>query len=244
MHLERRRAIIPFIPYIAVSALHVGLLLADYSSGGYGTKQLLLAMLVLAAVWATWRLRPRPRPAMTLLLIGLVASWVGDGAGLFFPGLPELPTMILFFGVAHLAYIALFWRAPGVAGVRRVPRWAIVYAVWWIATLAIVGPHAGGLFVPLALYGLVLGGTAALSTRFGALVASGGAFFLVSDTLIALREFMHMPAWIDQLVMPTYVLGQGLIVFGTILRFERSSHAGAAGESLGGSAPEPGRAGR
>ena len=92
-----------------------------------------------------------------------------------------------------------------------------MYAVWWVVTLAVVGPHAGALFIPLGVYGVVLGMTAAFSTRFGRRVAWGGAFFLVSDTFIALREFMGAPAWLgDLVIMPTYTLGQGLIVFGTV----------------------------
>ncbi|MCB1273551.1 MAG: lysoplasmalogenase [Leucobacter sp.] len=227
--LERRRAILPFVPYIAVSLLHVGLLIADHPLGGYATKQLLMAALALAAVWLTWRLRPWPRGAMALLLIALAASWVGDGAGLIFPGLPTLPVMILFFGIAHAAYIVLFWRAPGIRA-RRVPRWVLVYAGWWIVTLAIIGPHAGALLVPLAIYGVVLGGTAALSPRFGPISAWGGAFFLISDTLIAVREFLPAPDWIDQLIMPTYALGQGLIVFAAVgLLRRRSVEADEAG---------------
>lgn len=221
----------PFIPYIVVSVVHVVLGWMDHPLGGFATKQLLMATLALAALWATWRLRPWPRQAMTLLLIALASSWVGDGAGLLFPGLPTLPMMILFFGIAHLAYIALFWRAPGLAGVRRVPRWALAYAVWWVVAIAIIGPHAGALLVPLAIYGLVLGGTAALSTRIGPTVAWGGGFFLISDTLIALREFMAVPGWVDDWVMPTYVLGQGLIVFGLVASIRAGSRPGADGQA-------------
>ncbi|MBN9612149.1 MAG: lysoplasmalogenase, partial [Actinobacteria bacterium] len=206
----RAKALIPFIPYIVVSVVHVVLGLFDLPGRGFETKQLLMAALALAAVWAAWSIRPWPRTAMILVLIAMAGSWIGDGAGLLFPALPTLPMMILFFGIAHIAYIVLFWRAPGASEVRGVPRWALVYIVWWIAALAIVGPHSGSLFIPLAIYGLVLGGTAALSTRFGPLVATGGAFFLLSDTLIAFQEFMDVPVWLDQLVMPTYELGQGL----------------------------------
>ena len=162
---------------------------------------------------------------MALMLVALTASWIGDGAGLFFAGLPTLPTMIAFFAIAHVAYIVLFWRAPGILAPKRVPWWALIYAVWWVVTLAVVGPHAGALFVPLAVYGVVLGLTAAFSTRFGRLVAWGGAFFLVSDTFIALKEFMEVPAWLgDLVIMPTYTLGQGLIVFGAValLRAQRA----------------------
>ncbi len=222
----RARSLIPFVPYIVVAITHIVLGLMDHPLGGFATKQLLTATLALAAVWALARVRPWPRSAMTLLLIGLAASWVGDGAGLLFPGLPTLPMMLLFFGVAHIAYITLFWRGPydrrtrmfevRASGIGLAPRWAWIYAVWWVVAISIIGPHSGSLFVPLAIYGVVLGGTAALSTRLGTVVAVGGAFFLVSDTLIAVREFMSVPSWVDELVMPTYELGQGLIVYGVV----------------------------
>lgn len=221
----RKGALIPFIPYIIVSVLHVVL---DHTGrpfglSSYSTKQLLIATLALGAIWSAASIRPWPKKAMILLLIAMLGSWIGDGAGLLFPGQPTLPTMILFFGIAHVAYILLFWRAPDMRDVRRVPWWALVYAAWWIVTILIVGPHAGGLFIPLAVYGLVLGGTAALSTRLGPLVATGGAFFLVSDTLIALREFLDVPSLLSDFVMPTYELGQGLIVFGIVAVLRRSA---------------------
>jgi len=212
-----RQALIPFLPYAVISLVHCVLIVFELPGSGFETKQLLMPALALAAVWSMRRVRPWPRGGMVLVFVALTASWIGDGAGLFFASLPTLPTMIGFFAIAHLAYIALFWRAPGIASPKRVPWWALGYAVWWIVTLVVVGPHAGALFVPLGVYGVVLGMTAALSIRFGRLVAWGGAFFLVSDTFIALKEFMALPSWLgDLVIMPTYTLGQGLIVFGTM----------------------------
>lgn len=224
--LERRQLLISFLPYAAISVVHCVLVIFGLPGSGFETKQLLMPALALAAVWSMWRVRPWPRSAMVLVLIALAASWIGDGAGLFLPSLPTLPTMIGFFAIAHLSYIALFWRAPGISMPKRVPWWALVYVAWWIATLAIVGPYAGSLFVPLAVYGVVLGMTAAFSTRFGRLVAWGGAFFLVSDTFIALKEFMGVPGWLgDLVIMPTYTLGQGLIVFGTVALLRRRARS-------------------
>lgn len=208
--------------------MHCLLIIFGMPGSGFETKQLLMPALALAAVWSMWRVRPWPRGAMVLVLIALTASWIGDGAGLFFASLPTLPTMIGFFAIAHLAYIALFWRAPGLPAPKRVPWWAAVYAAWWIVTLAIVGPHAGFLFIPLAVYGVVLGLTAALSTRLGSVVAVGGASFLISDTFIALKEFMGIPAWLgDLVIMQTYTLGQGLIVFGIVVLLRIRAAAGA-----------------
>ena len=229
-----RQALIPFLPYVAISVVHCVLIIFGLPGSGFETKQLLMPALALAVVWSMWWVRPWPRGAMVLVLVALTASWIGDGAGLFFAGLPTLPTMIGFFAIAHLAYIALFWRAPGIAAPKRVPWWALVYVAWWVVTLAIVGQHAGSLFIPLAVYGVVLGLTAAFSTRFGRLVAWGGAFFLISDTFIALKEFMGVPQWLsDVVIMPTYTLGQGLIVFGAVVLLRTRAASANVGEPTG-----------
>ncbi len=241
--LARTRALpaglAPFLPYIAISLVHCTLVAFQLPGSGYETKQLLMPALALAVILSLRNARPWPKAAALLLFAATLFSWIGDGAGLFFPGLPTLPMMIAFFALAHLAYIWLFWRTPGMgiggigggqlrAKLRALPKWTVVYAIWWVTLLAIVGPHAGALFVPLAVYGIVLGGTAVLSTRLGGLVALGGASFLFSDSVIALREFVGIPGWIgDALIMPTYVLGQGLIVYGA-LRHLRSRGEGQA----------------
>ena len=213
----RARALIPFIPFLVVSVVHCVLIIFQLPGRGYETKQLLMPALALAAVWSMWGVRPWPRGGMLLILGAVTASWLGDGAGLFFPALPNVPMMILFFALAHIGYIVLFWRAPGIASVRRVPKWSMVYVVWWVVLVLIVGPAAGALFVPVAIYGLVLGATAALSPRISGTVALGGVFFLLSDSVLAFRLFLDAPQLISNLlVMPSYTLGQGLIVFGLV----------------------------
>lgn len=222
----RLKAFLPFLPYAVISVIHSLLIIFDLPGRGYETKQLLMPALALAAVWSMWGVRPWPRGAMALILSALAASWVGDGAGLFFPDLPRLPMMILFFALAHLAYIALFVWTPGFHVTRGLAKWSAVYVLWWGITVAVVGPHAGALLIPLAVYGVVLGGTAATATRLGAVVACGGAFFLASDSFIAFNEFLGMPQWAaDLLIMPTYELGQGLIVFGVVSLLRANARA-------------------
>lgn len=206
-----------FLPYLVVSVLHVTLLAAD-SPAAAPTKILLMPLLAVPVIASAGRMRSRP--ATVLLLVALLFSWLGDGAGTFFPAGPELPLMLGFFGLAHLAYIALFARY---LAQRRLPWWTLVYAIWWPAMLVALGPHAGGLLIALALYGLVLGGTAALSARSTPMVAVGGAFFLVSDTILAFRLFLPetVSGWGDPAVMLTYTLGQGLIIAGAIAALTR-----------------------
>lgn len=200
-----------FLPFVAVSTVHV-VALALQSDLSSPTKLWLMPLLAVPVLLSIRRLSAT---ASALLLAAITLSWLGDGAGAFFSDGPEIPLMLLFFGLAHIAYIALFMR---VIAVRRMPWWALVYAAWWILMLAVLGPHTGALFFSVAAYGLVLGGTAAFSARCHPLVVAGGIFFLISDTVLAFRLFTPdaMPQWTSPLVMLTYTLGQGLIVAGAL----------------------------
>ena len=207
------RLLIGFIPYIALSIVHVAALAIGADAVAGPTKLTLMPLLAFAVVWgmrgAAWR------SSYVLLFAAIGLSWLGDGAATFFPWAPEVPTMLLCFGLAHLCYIALFWLN---LAVRRVPLWAAVYAIWWIALLAVLWPHIGGLLVPVALYGVVLGGTAVAASRCNPVIVWGGAFFLLSDSVLAFRLFVPeiMPDWTSALVMLTYTLGQGLIAAGAV----------------------------
>ena len=209
-----RRLWIGFVPYIAVSIVHVAALAVGSDAVAAPTKLALMPLLGLAVVWGAWG--SRWTPTHTLLVVAIVLSWLGDGAGTFVPWLPTVPMMLLFFGLAHLCYIWLFWRR---LAVRRVPLWAAVYAVWWVVLLAVLWPHLGGLAIAVAIYGLVLGGTAFAASRCHPLIVWGGVFFLTSDSVLAFRLFTPdaMPDWTSPLVMLTYCLGQGLIAAGVLV---------------------------
>ncbi|GAA3971150.1 lysoplasmalogenase [Gordonia caeni] len=211
-------------PFVVAAVVHVAALIADSALAG-PTKLTLMPLLAVPVVVAGPRLRP---PAVTaLVLVALVFSWLGDGAGALFPGGPELPLMLGFFGLAHLAYIVAFVRFLGTGPWLR---WAVLYGCWWVAMVAVIGPHAGGLLVAVAVYGVVLAGTAATGARCGTVIAAGAAFFLASDSLLAFRIFLPdaAPGWFSPAVMATYTLGQGLIVFGVL----RAATAGTNRSSL------------
>ncbi|MFD5225903.1 lysoplasmalogenase [Microbacterium sp. NPDC058342] len=203
---------IAWVPYIVLAVVHVWALASD-SPIAAPTKLTLMPLLAIPVLAAAPRLRPRT--IVALLLGALLFSWLGDGAGAFFPGGPELPLMLLFFGVAHIGYIVLFLRF---ARMRRMPWWALVYVAWWVGMMLFLGPHTGGLIFAVAAYGLVLAGTAATAARSHPIVAVGGAFFLASDSILALRLFLPdgLPDWTSPAVMLTYTIGQGLIVWGVL----------------------------
>lgn len=217
---------IGFVPYGVVMIVHIIALGVGPEAVAGRTKLALMPLLAVAALWAgrrsTWG-----TPA-TLLFLALAFSWLGDGAGTFFPYAPELPVMLLCFGLAHIAYIVLFWRF---VRIKRWPAWALVYAAWWLLLVVVLWPRLGALSFAVAIYGLVLGGTAATATRCAPMIAVGAAFFLASDTILAFRLFTPeaMPDWTSPLVMLTYTLGQGLIVAGVATGLPRGvARPGAA----------------
>lgn len=221
---------IGFVPYIAVSLVHVVALASGAEAISGPTKLALMPLLALGVVLAVVLdsrdpSRPRWSGTHTLLLTAIGLSWLGDAAGALFPWAPTVPMMLLWFGLAHLCYIWLFWR---VLAVRPLPLWSAIYAVWWVVLLAVLWPHLGALLVPVAIYGLVLGATAAGAARCHPVIAWGGVFFLASDTILAFRLFTPdaMPDWTSPLVMLTYCLGQGLIAVGVLLA-ERARRSGS-----------------
>lgn len=207
-----------FLPFAAISAVHIGARAVGADAIAEPTKLALMPLLAAAALWGGRGFRRRrgtsALPA-ALLLGALLFSWLGDGAGAFFPFAPELPVMLGSFGLAHLCYI---WLLGRYCATGPFPRWALVFAAWWLLMLLVLWPTLGGLTVAVAAYGLVLAGTAATAARCSPMVAAGGLLFLTSDTVLALRIFLPeiMPDWSNPLVMLTYCAGQGLIVAGVL----------------------------
>ncbi|MEW1963737.1 lysoplasmalogenase family protein [Microbacterium sp. NPDC077644] len=218
--LPRTILLAAFVPVAAMSLVHVWALAVG--SGIASPTKLWLMPLLAIPVLVSVRLQPAL--AILLLLAAIALSWLGDGAGAFFPGGPELPLMLLFFGLAHIAYIVLFAR---ILRTRRMPWWTLVYAAWWIGMIIVLGPHTGALLPAVAAYGIVLGGTAAVAARCHPLIAVGGVFFLAGDTILAFRLFIAdaMPAWTSPLVMLTYTLGQGLLVAGALVSLRKKATA-------------------
>ena len=211
---------IGFAPFAVVSVIHIAALAVGAEAVAGPTKLLLMPALAVAVFWGGRG--SRWGTTYMLLLTAIALSWIGDGAATFFPAAPTVPMMLLFFGLAHLCYIWIFWRR---IPVQRVPKWAIVYGLWWVVLIAVLVPvilaKIGGapFAVAVSVYGLLLAGTAVAASRCLPLVAAGGAFFLASDTILAFRLFMPdaMPDWTSPLVMLTYCLGQGLIAAGVIV---------------------------
>ena len=126
------------------------------------------------------------------VLVGLVLSLAGDVA-LLWPKEGFLPGLVSFLG-AHLAYLVAFTR------VQRLAAWPVAFAVYagvagWILWWLWPGVPTA-LRTPVVAYVVCLAAMAAQAAVLwrrgvprGAVLALGGALFMVSDALLATNKF-------------------------------------------------------
>ena len=204
--------------FAAVSLVHLGAHLADLATLARASQWLLMPLLALALAAATTA--PRGR-LVRLTLLSLVFSWLGDTAPDLVSEDASFIVMVGFFLVAQAVFVVAFWPyrhasilSPSQPARRRAL--ATPYVLALVGLVVACAPGAGGLLVPVVVYGTTLALMAALATGVGRLVAIGGAVFVVSDSLIALEAFVEGWALPGQgfWVMATYIAAQVLIVVG------------------------------
>lgn len=188
--------------FVLAAAVDLGSLLAGADAGHLAAKPLLMPLL--AAYAAT---RGAPKPLLAALLFG----WGGDVLLLLDAEWAFLAGMGSF-ALGHLCYLRLF-------GTRRTsPALGALYALALAGTLTALWPGLpADLRIPVAGYSLLLTATAYRSSSFGVLAGTGGALFLLSDTLIAtgIADLPQLPAP-DFWVMLTYIAAQYLLTAGTL----------------------------
>ena len=198
-----------------VTVVHLGAQLTG-ADGLAGVTQVLLMPLLAGVLWSATS-APRGR-LVRLTLVALGLSWLGDSLPRLAEGDAAFLLLVGFFLLAQVAYVGAFlpYRRRSVLHERRFLLVPYVAAVAGLVAACAAG--AGGLLVPVLVYGALLGTMAVLSTGVNGLTAAGGALFLVSDGLIALDAFARgfsLPGqgfW----VMATYVAAQSLIVAGVL----------------------------
>ena len=195
---------------VLVTAAHlVAQLVVPEGTAAEVTQPLLMP--ALAAVLVTGTSSSRPR-LVRLTLVALFFSWLGDTVPRFVGDDLGFLVMVGSFLLAQVAYVVAFWPARHASLASR-PLLVAPYLVALVVLVALCREGAGGLLVPVVVYGVALAAMAVLATGLGPVAGVGGAVFMLSDSLIALRAFadVELPAhsfW----VMLTYVAGQALLV--------------------------------
>jgi uncharacterized membrane protein YhhN len=152
-----------------------------------------------------------------LVIAALLFSWLGDTIG----GVDQL-LKLCFFLLAHVCYIIAFW--PERRSSMLVRPWALVgYVILLIVMGVLLLPRAGGLAVPVMIYGCAVVLMAVLAGGLGRIGTIGGLVFVISDALIGILWF-YRPSPVglmDFSIMLSYLVAQTLLVTAVILRGDR-----------------------
>ncbi|HEY0973086.1 MAG TPA: lysoplasmalogenase [Solimonas sp.] len=144
----------------------------------------------------------------TLILLGLGLSLLGDIA-LMFASNAAFLTGLSSFLLAHLVFMWAF-----LAGIATwtIPWWAYGFVVYGLLFAAVLLPRAGGLKIPVLLYGAILMGMAitasirwqGLGGDTGLLALIGASLFVISDSALGARKFLGRYRGAQGVILSTY----------------------------------------
>jgi uncharacterized membrane protein YhhN len=189
------------------------------------TKPLLMPLLA-AALIAAGNMQSQHKK---ILLAGIIFSWLGDvllmfdykGSGYFIGGLAS-------FLCAHMMYIVYFLKARGPQpSLLTTKPWLIVAVLaYTIGLLVLLYPVLGAMRLPVLLYAGVIAAMllcsihafTRLPLRAAGLFVTGAAFFVLSDSLLAINRFYKPFPFAGTSIMLTYCMAQFCIVKGSVIR--------------------------
>jgi uncharacterized membrane protein YhhN len=211
--------------YVAVSVVHVLSFLAAAELVATVTKPLLMPLL--AAYLLSESRRPFTR--MVRVVLGALAfSWLGDvllQVARFVDADVWFLAGIGAFLVAQVLYIVAFTPLVRAGTPPRPPLWALLYVPYGAVLIGVLAPDLGEFLVPAAIYAVVICTMGIVAAGVNRWTALGAAVFVLSDSLLAAGALAGVlpftPAWQRVLVMATYTLAQGLIVYGVVVAQRR-----------------------
>lgn len=197
------------------------------------SKALLMPMLMVQLLVAK---RKMQETAWRLVLLGLLASWLGDllllkgSEPLYFIG------GLVSFLTTHLLYIVYFRRyKPSLDQIWfwKHPVISFLVAGYGIAYYAFLLEKLGSMLVPVAVYCLVITIMLLQALACQRNVApgvyryfvGGAALFVLSDSILAFNKFYMPVAWAGVAIMGTYGVAQLLITNGAIYNTDKEKTA-------------------
>lgn len=207
VHIQKARSWI--WGYSALLGVHLLAIVFAWSTVQFITKPLLMAWLLVYFLLATSGRR------RFWVVVALFFSWLGDvmlmqeGQLYFMAGLGS-------FLLAHLSYIVFFWqqiRREQIQPKGRHWYWigAGVYTIgFYMYLLPYLAPE---LILPVLMYALTIAAMWAMASRLQPLLLAGASLFVLSDSLLAINKFVGNFEGAGWLVMFTYGLAQGCIIY-------------------------------
>ncbi|MGB0837134.1 MAG: lysoplasmalogenase [Flavobacteriaceae bacterium] len=186
------------------------------------TKPLLMISLGAAYYYSTLKNDPWVLAALGFSFLGDVLL-MQNGEGAFLKGIAS-------FLITQVIYVKLFyaWSKELKSQYKRLI--TLPFIALYIALIYVLSPSLGGLLFPMAVYGFVLFSMGAMSVwvsvkKRNYTLGIGGILFVISDASIALGKYMWTEVDLGLLVMTTYILAQGLIIW-SILKIQRNDLEG------------------
>jgi uncharacterized membrane protein YhhN len=191
----------------------------------YTTKPLLMPLLA-AAIISSGNLAIHNRK---LLLSGIFFSWAGDVLLMFdYKGTNYFTGGLACFLCAHIMYIIYFLKAKGkeISLLKKRPLLILAVLVYTIALIMLLYPGLGAMRLPVLVYAAVIAtmllssvhAFAQLPATAARLFVTGAAFFVLSDSLLAINRFYQPYPFAGTLIMLTYCIAQFCIVKGGVVR--------------------------
>jgi uncharacterized membrane protein YhhN len=166
-------------------------------------------------------------PRKHLLLIGLFFSWLGDMFLLF----ESSYKLFFIFGlvcflITHIFYIIYFLKIQpaAVSLLKKQPLLFLLVIGYGVSLVYFLYPHLNELKIPVMVYAAVICIMLLCSLHIflkvnkpaNALYLSGAAFFVLSDSLLAIDKFYQPFVYAGLCIMLTYCAAQFFIVTGFI----------------------------
>ncbi|UWY26662.1 lysoplasmalogenase [Flavobacterium sp. TR2] len=208
--------------YLAFSAVYLIILLSGYERFDLFLKPILIPIIGFGAYFY------RKFPTQNILLAALALSWLGDVV-LLFTELGEIYFILglVFFLTAHIVYCILFNKQKRIRKKQNKPLFifgSILIAFYLIGMVYVLMPYLGDLEIPVAVYASVISimllfafnGFLVWEKPGNLLVFLGAAFFIISDSILAVNKFYAPIPKSSFFIMLTYLLAQYLIVVGIL----------------------------
>lgn len=180
----------------------------------------LLKPLPIYALLVTVALSPVPTYAKSLLLAALFLSSMGDIA-LTLPLSKQIEVGLFSFLLAHLCYITLYIHILKRENHVKPNQWIVALSTVLMLVYAgfllhYLWPYLGAMTIAVVVYVVVLLAMALLAMRVHAYCGVGAVLFVISDSIIAIDEFVNHAQTYSFAIMLTYYLAQWLLVAGLL----------------------------
>ncbi|POY38443.1 hypothetical protein C3K47_03345 [Solitalea longa] len=168
----------------------------------------------------------------TMTYSAFLFSWLGDIALLFADDSSKAPGFYFFIGglisflIAHVCYILVFRRIANSISLSGVNKNKLFFGIPVLVVGGIlifkIIPYLGPMMAPVVIYAIVIStmAIAAIALQGGLApsvfnsIYTGAILFLISDTTLAVNQFVSPSAALGIMVMITYGLAQYFIMQG------------------------------